>query len=533
MNPRTNHIINIAILALTFIFAFIHTACREWVGDDICYAAVFGTEDTGHVELIANVSDIVRSQWSHYLYDNGRMPVHFIVQFFVGVAGKTCFAVCNATVFVLVVLLICRFITGRLSLNHPWVVLIVAICMFSLFPTASEVRIGPWFGAAMAVNYLWTSAAFLLFLIVISSRRHFSPRQTACVIVLSFLLGWSNEAFSIPLLGASIVWWHRLSGRQKMLTCFLALGASLLVIAPGTVHRAMAHGGGKSLKDMAVTLLDCYAGVKIFWILLAVTIGCLLLRRRKTADFIHENCFLATLLGVEVLFSLFAHTEAHSLTCIELTSLLLLGRAAYSVLPQKRYPAMLLAVLLLFVSFQSAIAFENHKAREQYNVAVRRYLSSSNGFTYIEKPHTLPLVGKYIDNYFHPVTPQSYFATRFAALYGRPGVLPIILSKTDYQIIRDGQRPETAGSAHAVEGEDWFIVPYDGNDAEYMAYFDDDSFMADFSPLRKAVYKYLLRSQKAPKKLEAEHIHTDYGEYILLRKLLSRPTRIEVIGELE
>lgn len=534
MQSKTNHIVCLIVLAVTFIFAFIHTACREWVGDDICYAAVFGTEDLGpeRVELIENVGDIFRSQWNHYLNDNGRLPVHAVVQFFVGIAGKTCFALCNAAVFVLVLLLICKLVCGPNPWNNPLMLLLVAVCMFTLFPTASEVRMGPWFGAAMSVNYLWTSAIFLTFLLVLCSESQFNKLQLAGIAVLSFFLGWSNEAFSIPLLGTLILWSRRMTRRQRIMTVFLAIGALLIVVAPGTIQRAMAHGEGKSIKDMAISLVDCYAGIKLFWILVVVGAGCMLFKRGKTLMFIKENGFLATLLGVEVLFSIFAHSEAHSLTCIELTSLLLLGRLLVKVLPDKNYPALLFSVLFLFVAFESALAYENNKARTLYNSAIKRYISSFDGFTYIEKPNYLPVVGKYVDNYFRPITPKTYFATRFAALYGRPASLPIILSEPDYRLIIEGGESAVDGSAKAIEGDDWYIAPYFGT-GEYIAYFDDDSFMADFSPLRKAVYKYLLRSHKAPKKLEAELIQTDSGQYVLLRKLLSRPTRIEFIGERE
>ena len=90
------------------------------------------------------------------------------------------------------------------------------------------------------------------------------------------------------------------------------------------------------------------------------------------------------------------------------------------------------------------------------------------------------------------------------------------------------------GSAHAYECEKMYVVPVSGkfaelpedSDIQFIAWFDDDSYLVSLPWHRKLVHR-LLGSRKAPKPLDSEVIETRHGRYILVEKILSTPSRIE------
>ncbi len=111
----------------------------------------------------------------------------------------------------------------------------VALTVFYLFPGAGGIRMGPWYGLSMAVNYLWVAVLFESFILMFRKAKTvgYGKAVTAVSLLLGFLRDGLMRAFSLPLSGAVFILWvsgkYRLSSMQKLMMFALWTGAGLLV----------------------------------------------------------------------------------------------------------------------------------------------------------------------------------------------------------------------------------------------------------------------------------------------------------------
>lgn len=221
------------------------------VQDDQSYACCLEPQcwDAPHYanidKSINGIGDIMRSQWFHYCYDNGRLPVHVIVQYFCGILGKGWFDLANSIMFILLILITAK-VTGFASVdkNVGWR---IYIPIFALSILLSEPK--AWMhGIAHSVNYLWSTVAVLAAMLLVQGSMDKAQRfkiqgllSVLLAILVPFLAGWSNECISAGAGAGMIYWiWRKRNNIDKKQILYLAafcLGVVLLVFSPSNFLR--------------------------------------------------------------------------------------------------------------------------------------------------------------------------------------------------------------------------------------------------------------------------------------------------------
>ena len=302
------------------------------MGDDLWYKFVFVSNDVDITRPIGSFWDVLVSQYTPYHCVNGRAVVHVLAQLFTGVWGKLAFNFCNAIVFAIFIYFLTRLVTKVSALN----LLCVGSVMFILFPGFGVMNL--WMTGS--INYLWTSAAVCLFLLLFNSLKNEPLRIKHCLLgFLCIFIGWMHEGYVVPL-GASLgiyalVNWKTICRRAIFpLIIGFAFGAALCMFAPGTLHRA-STGYGINLWGVMMRISSGFAvccQLKVFYALLCVAAGWVGFNRFKRRDLGLKSLYMENLVVCNALLFSFGvvflsgFTVVRSAAGTELFSLILLLR---------------------------------------------------------------------------------------------------------------------------------------------------------------------------------------------------------------
>lgn len=206
-------------------------------GDDVQFA-----NDTGILGHTVNtLSDYVQVMAFNYRTHNGRQA-DMLAQAVCIFGSKGLFNVLNTIVTAVVILLLTRLAHGRQQRIMSTV--LIALAMLWLWPFPGETLL--WL--AGACNYLWSSAANLVFLyLFLTAVNHSDGKalptwQQVVMVVVSALAGWMHEAFSaamaVTLVGYAAFNYRRCKGLPAaMIVAYLA-GFAFVVCSPGIWDRA-------------------------------------------------------------------------------------------------------------------------------------------------------------------------------------------------------------------------------------------------------------------------------------------------------
>ena len=157
-------------------------------GDDWLYA--LEGENTvleGTAHRVSGFADVVRIQLNDYAKGpNGRIFLHSVVVAFCALDWHGIFDVLNAGMWFLLVCLVMK----ESGVRNRF--LSCAALVFTFLWQAETCCVN----AAYAVNYLWMACATIVF------RRLWRRAGAVWMIPVSFLFGWSHEAFSLPMVAA-------------------------------------------------------------------------------------------------------------------------------------------------------------------------------------------------------------------------------------------------------------------------------------------------------------------------------------------
>ena len=243
-------IIFVAFLAIFFL----RNLLLPLIADDYSYAFIWDGDGRGNLldgldpnrlHRVESFSDVLYSQWQHYFTWGGRTIAHCFVQFFVWV-GDLPFDVANTFVFAAFVLLLFKVGTG-LPLHEMNKIYLLFILAGICFCAPSLIITTVWLTGAC--NYLWMSTLIILFLLpLVQSYRNKklvpSPQSLVPIMaLLGLLAGWSIEPGSAVTFLITLQFVIRFK-REKNLQpwmkigfIFLTIGAALLFLSPGNVHR--------------------------------------------------------------------------------------------------------------------------------------------------------------------------------------------------------------------------------------------------------------------------------------------------------
>ncbi len=245
-----------AFLTLAVIFGIMYLAnylLPLFIGDDYLYAFIWtGTPMMEpmpeHAQRVADLWDIVVSQWSLYFTWGGRVLAEALAQFFIW-QGKPFFNFCNSLVFILLILEI--YWLGDEGYIHlklkPSRLIWIFFCLWMFVPCF----MGTIMWLTGACNYLWMTVLLLIFLLPyvrfgLTGEEPIKPSYVKNMMFpCGILAGWTNENTVCWIILVLLI--YMVSQYKKgepvplwMKTGFLGLivGYSLLILAPGNLERA-------------------------------------------------------------------------------------------------------------------------------------------------------------------------------------------------------------------------------------------------------------------------------------------------------
>lgn len=373
------------IVIAASLMVFSRSINHVLIGDELRYCYKFELKpgenyfNFNNLKRVESISDVVKSQTNHYNCVNGRIPVHFIEQTVSAYNAFKPFYVANVIILATAMLLFLRvtLTPRRRDLVAPAIV--TAICFLYLFPSPARL----WTSINLSLNYLWPLTATLGVLVLLSEADKGRLRHSHLINIgmaaLGLFTGWSNEAFSFPLAGATSLYYllniKRFNAQVRWLVIPLWIGAIIMLTSPGNWLRA----------SQASTLVSSYVEVllqlKLLWIAVAALLVSTIVRPHAVIAFLKANYTTVTMLCLALLIGIIAHTATRAFTAIELFAAILLMRAASPLFaPTRRSSAIICALVFMAIAVHQSLAFAEH--RRHYlaiNQALADYSASSTG----------------------------------------------------------------------------------------------------------------------------------------------------------
>lgn len=305
-----NGIIMMAIVAVAFgVLNFLTPQYH----DDFVYKFMFEGGSVNYDHPVRSIGDIVASQMEHYHSVNGRSIVHFLVQLFTGLLGKTIFNLFNVIVFCAFIFLLMKQSTGSTRQEGDakfCVSTLVILALVLLMPRFKDTFL--WMTGS--INYLWSATAALGFLLIYEKRRkRVMDWSLLPMLIVAFLLGWTHEGITLPL-AASLVLINLFSlkqsrGREQGLWLALAYlaGGCVIALAPGTIARS-GMGGGLAPSALGLKVITGFlvlAKLRIVYLALLATAIAWFIRRDIAKQAVKRNNYLilAILLSLGIVFT--------------------------------------------------------------------------------------------------------------------------------------------------------------------------------------------------------------------------------------
>ena len=303
-------IIMMAIVAVAF---GVQNYLTPQYHDDFVYKFMFEGGSVNYDHPVKSIGDIVASQVEHYHSVNGRSIVHFLVQLFTGLLGKTVFNLFNVIVFCAFIFLLKRQSTGSTRQEGDakfCVSTFVILVLVLLMPRFKDTFL--WMTGS--INYLWSATAALGFLLIYEKRRERTIDWNLLpMMIVAFLLGWTHEGITLPL-AASLVLINLFSlkqshGREQGLWLALAYlaGGCVIALAPGTIARS-GMGGGLAPSALGLKVITGFvvlAKLRIVYLALLATAIAWFTRRDTAKHVIKRNNYLilAMFLSLGIVFA--------------------------------------------------------------------------------------------------------------------------------------------------------------------------------------------------------------------------------------
>lgn len=425
------------------------------------YPVSFGFRDYG-IDLtkpVRTFSDVVVSQYYHYLTQHGRVLTIGTDQLFLALRHKPVYDVCNTLFFVAFLYLIQVF-----SKQRGWAsILLSLVLMFGLFRAFGEVFL--W--QTGSINYLWGIVLNLVLLYALNRHRNSNRLWPSLWLTLfAFVVGTWQESFSIGIGAALVIGLsYSLYRHQRqyvvpwLATIAYFAGILFYVVSPGTQERATIAGLDlqSSLAGLGGGILYVLAGQRIFWVLVVTFIIRFRKDRAARNDFVRDNWFLLTAILFQMLFLMFVGktAEPRAFFGIESFSLILLFKALPPI--SNRIGILAGVVFLTIYAMVVHLTWNNYRAMQDFYAELDR----SDGLVFFDIPQYTRTDRHYLGSSLLINHQRSLFNAE-AAYYGKDFimVLPKRL-KQELYLTSSFICPEhrTAPWQYTVDELNFIVVP--------------------------------------------------------------------------
>lgn len=403
-------------------------------GDDMIYSFIlepdFDAAADTQLRPIGSMADMVESQRVQYAENNGRVPVHVLVQLFDGFHAHRLFALLNALVFCLTVAVMYRFSRPKRGLNL-FLLTLIAFSMLFLMPEAGRLYSLP----SSSVNYLWVLLLSLFALYVWRRRLYlWAP--------VMFIAGWSHEAFAVPIaatMGVSLLFHPReILGRRGLIALFYFAGAVFLVFSPGNFMRLETLDGGWSALMMVHRVGHLFMNG---WV--DLLLGCLLVyrlrngraqTRRYLTELFSENGFLVGVIVFTLLFLfVIGSLGGKGFFSLSAFAMILFFRLTGKYVVKADRPGIYLPLMAVLLALDGAVTAADAREKRLYDRAIEAYIKDPDGLVAIPEGAESGLLRKFgLTNAYEWQldTENDYriLTARLAApYYGHPARRPLLL----------------------------------------------------------------------------------------------------------
>lgn len=384
---------NYLLLCIVGVLIFSLSEYIQWYGDSYSYRFSFDT-----FEPIRNFSDIIPSQYAHYFHMNGRIWVHVLAQAFSALWGQTTFALCNALMYILFVLLFAK-ITGN-SWRHFTGLLLCVLAILFFCDTS--------YNANCQIGYIWSATVTLAFIIeYFRTGRSDGMVRLAVLFLLSLLAGNGNEAISIGTGTALIVDFFRnfkrLTPKHLVMIAGFGIGGLLCCLAPGILSRA-SHTS--SVPIWSIYRLIIYS--RMLYVLIFTIAVLKLCHKLELKKFVRDNSFFIVAMLSLLIFDLVTGIGKNNrqLFGIELFSAILTVRALKdTALPRWILAAASIAVIGIYI-----LKFEHLRISNADLRALRKELTNLDGRTVFMDFHHYP-------TFVHPTEMDNSILLYYGAVF--------------------------------------------------------------------------------------------------------------------
>jgi hypothetical protein len=226
--------------------------------DDFAYKSLITNDPERIGQRVNNLSDLVHSQYNHYLGTNGRIFVSGLTQLFLIPEEKVWFNIANVLMFAFMQLLILTIAGITLKELSVAGYLLFLAGLWFLLPGPNHSLL--WISGSF--NYLWAAVIVLSFLYILRKYDSVEKRSPFYLYPLffigGFLSGATHEVISLGVSGALFFYYvfhmKRFRGAIIPLVIGFFLGTLFIAIAPANLSRF--HSGGPGEATGALMILQ-------------------------------------------------------------------------------------------------------------------------------------------------------------------------------------------------------------------------------------------------------------------------------------
>ena len=317
--------IYLEMLMMAVIVGLLNWWSAPTMSDDIMYRFVCQKHWTQPFERIHSFSDVIRSQILHYSCINGRSITHGTAQLMINLVPDNLTKIINTAIFLLFIWLTTCYVAKKKE-NRPVIMMLVFGSIFLAFNGFYTGFI--WFLGAC--TYLLALTFTIIFLLIL---RRFEKKSMEMkwifLPILSFLLGWSHEAISLPLSLSFALYLilNRKSAWKYVNTYCMTgyiMGMLMILTSPSLWWRADIEG--ISLAQRLISgCTNIVFGIRISWVLFISLVIVFFRNRQLFKTFFRKQFYLlfAWLMALGIIFVCGTSVERVSI-CADFLSMLIL-----------------------------------------------------------------------------------------------------------------------------------------------------------------------------------------------------------------
>lgn len=368
-------------ITIALVFALINALLvmfSVWHGDGIKYAFFHAPnfEDISYHRVIS-LKEIWDSQINHYIFTNGRLACHYLVQVFCALTPKWVFALCNAAVSFALLIEIFQICNKA---AHSWSRSIIIGGLVWL------VTFYLYYDPPFLMNYIWCAAINISILFIFFSKQKLGIVALIGTALAAFIAGEWNEAFSIPLSIALLYFAckrkFRVNRVQWVIGLAYAIGTIVLCLAPGNftrLEKTVALDGPFSIIGF---IIHSWPNFLLPTALLIMYVRNNLRRNsRRTFDSVDRFILVVIIAGFILPVAFKFSSGARMAICYNLGIIMLIGRHYLTDEFKCKISAIAVGAISIVVGF-----FQYHQISQlniKYTMLVQRYHESADGYVFL------------------------------------------------------------------------------------------------------------------------------------------------------